>query len=242
MSEKLEEGDFKGAVCLACSKNSMADRSDVTFAALKEKHPPHPESAIPSPRDCSDLVLSVSAEDVAVAIRSFLNGSAGGPDGLRPEHLKDMTNPSCTKASPLLTALASFSTLVFEGKNPKPSTLSFLEHLCRLVAKIAGSKEVNDAASLLAPWQLGYGISGSAEAAVHASRLYLNQLQPDQGLIKLVFRNAFDLVRRDKMLEAVQVLAPSIYPFVHSVYSSLSSLFWNDRTLSSSEAVCYRRC
>ena len=39
------------------------------------------------------------------------------------------------------------------------------------------------------------------------------------------------------MSEGVQVLAPSIYPFVHSVYSSPSSLFWDDRTLSSSEGV-----
>ena len=30
---------------------------------------------------------------------------------------------------------------------------------------------------------------------------------------------------------------PSIYPFVHSVYSSPSSLFWDNRTLSSSEGV-----
>ena len=48
VSEKLEEGDFKGAVHVACSEDSMADRSDATFAALKEKHPsPHLNSSIP---------------------------------------------------------------------------------------------------------------------------------------------------------------------------------------------------
>ena len=52
-AEKLEEGNFKGAVRLACSEDSMADRSVVTFTALKEKHPsPHPNSCIPpSPDD-----------------------------------------------------------------------------------------------------------------------------------------------------------------------------------------------
>ena len=84
--------------------------------------------------------------------------------------------------------------------------------LRRLVAKIAGSKVVNDVTNLLAPRQLGYGISGGVEAAVHATRLYLNQLQADKALIKLDFRNAFNSVRRDKMLEAVQDLVPSIYP------------------------------
>ena len=90
--------------------------------------------------------------------------------------------------------------------------------LRRLVAKNAVSKVVNDATNLLAPRQLGYGISGGVEAAVHATRRYLNQLQTDKALIKLDFRNAFNSVRRDKMLEAVQDLIPSIYPFVHSPY------------------------
>ena len=51
VTEKLEEGDFKGAVHLACSEDSIAYRSNVTFAALKEKHPPpHSDSSIPSPQ------------------------------------------------------------------------------------------------------------------------------------------------------------------------------------------------
>ena len=165
-------------------------------------------------------------------IKSFPNGSAGGPDGLRPQHLKDKTNSSNVEASSLLTALASFSTLVLEGKTPPAihpflfgATLVALDKkggwvrpnaigctLRRLVvAKIAGAKVVNNASNLLTPRQLGYGISGGAEAAVHATRLYLNQLQPDHALIKLDFRNAFNPVRRDKMLRAVQDLVPSIY-------------------------------
>ena len=109
--------------------------------------------------------------------------------------------------------------------------------LRRLVAKIAGNKVMEEATDLLAPRQLGYGVSGGAEAAVHAARIYLGQLQDDHALVKLDFRNAFNSVHRDKMLEAVEGLVPSIYPFIHSVYSSPSSLFWGDRTLSSSEGV-----
>ena len=36
-------------------------------------------------------------------------------------------------------------------------------------------------------------------------------------------------LQRDKMLASVEQLAPSIFPFVHSVYSTPSSLFWGDR-------------
>ena len=126
MSEKLEEGDFKGSVRIACSEDSMADRSDATFAALKEKHPSlHLNSSIPPAPDVSVPLLSVSAEDIAQAIRSFPNGTAGGPDGLRPQHLQDMTTSSITEAPSLLSALASFSNLILEGKTP-PAICPFL--------------------------------------------------------------------------------------------------------------------
>ena len=46
--------------------------------------------------------------------------------------------------------------------------------LRRLVAKIAGNKVTDDISSLLAPQQLGFGVKGGAEAAVHAPRQYLH--------------------------------------------------------------------
>ena len=33
----------------------------------------------------------ITREDIRQAIKSFRNGSGGGPDGLLPQHLKDMT-------------------------------------------------------------------------------------------------------------------------------------------------------
>ena len=66
---------------------------------------------------------------------------------------------------------------------------------------------MDEATDLLAPRQLGYG---GAEAAVHAARIHLGQLQDDHALVKLDFRNAFNSVHRDKMLEAVEGLVPSI--------------------------------
>ena len=127
-----EAGDFKAAVPLACCEDSIADRSDATFTALKEKHPPpHPDSSIPSPPGRSVPLLTVSVEDVDQAIKSFTNGSAGGPDGLRPQHLKDMTNSSNVEASSLLTALASFPPWSLNG-NPPPShpPISIWSHPC----------------------------------------------------------------------------------------------------------------
>ncbi len=69
---------------------------------------------------------------------------------------------------------------------------------------------------LLAPRQLGYGVKRGAEAAVHAARLYLQELTSEKAVLKLDFKNAFNSVRMDKVLGAVLEHAPILYPLVHS--------------------------
>ncbi len=56
--------------------------------------------------------------DVIWAVRFFPCGSAGGPDKLRPQHLKDLPQQVGDKEleSPPLTALADFCSLVLSGK------------------------------------------------------------------------------------------------------------------------------
>ena len=99
-------------------------------------------------------------EEVSRAIRSFPNGSAKGPGGLRPQHLKDMTNSSNAVDFSFLTALAFFSTLVLEGKTPVSihgATLAAMEKdgggvipiamgctLRQMVDKIAGNKVMEE--------------------------------------------------------------------------------------------------
>ena len=78
---------------------------------------------------------------------------------------------------------------------------------------------------------------GGAEATVHATRLYLEDLAPDKAVLELDFINAFNSIHRDKVLAAVLEHSPGLYPFVHFVYSSPSSLFWSDRTVDSAEGV-----
>ena len=79
--------------------------------------------------------------------------------------------------------------------------------------------------SLLDPRQLGYGTKVGSEAAVHAARLFLQHAEPTAVMVKLDFCNAFNSIRRDKMLECVQDLAPDLSAYVHSAYSAPSSLF-----------------
>lgn len=76
--------------------------------------------------------------------------------------------------------------------------------LRRLPAKCAGNQVIQSTSAYLAPWQLGYGTSHGAEAAAHASRLFLYSIPPDHVLLKVGLRNAFNSQRHDKMLEAVK--------------------------------------
>ena len=83
-------------------------------------------------------------------------------------------------------------------------------------------------------YQFGFGVPGGAEAAIHAARIYLNHLPLQKALLKIDFKDAFNSIRRDKVLETVEVHIPELLPFVHSVYSAPSTLMWEgDQTLSS---------
>ena len=202
--------------------------------------------------------MPVTSDEIIRAIQSFPCGSAGGPDGLRPQHLKDMISPSAhSGGTALVEALRSTISLILSGQTPlsiRPfffgASLIALKKkggeirpiavgctLRRLAAKVASGKVMVEMVTLLSPRQLGYGVSKGAEAAVHAARFYLRNIGSNKVLLKLDFTNAFNSIRRDKMLEAVQRLAPSSYPFVHAVYSSPSSLFWSDKIIQSSEGV-----
>ena len=90
VSRKIEAGDIRGAIRLASGNDVLAD-FDETFSALQAKHPSNPiDSSIPLPPSSADPSIRISNDAVRAAIDSFPNGSAGGPDKLQPQHLKDM--------------------------------------------------------------------------------------------------------------------------------------------------------
>jgi len=124
-------------------------------------------------------------------VLSFPPGSAGGPDGLRPQHIRDML--FCREAgSEFLSALTAFVNLVLAGGcqvdvvffggrlialNKKsggirPIAVSFT--LRRLVPKCPNTFGTNQLNDVFHPRQLGVGTPGGCLAAIHsARRLYL---------------------------------------------------------------------
>jgi hypothetical protein len=225
---------------------------------LQEKHPPsHPNPAFPIP-DTQSPPPSMSSTDVINAVFSFPTGSAGGPDGLRPQHLKDLVSFSLSEGSDaLLVSLTEFVNLIILGKVPEyacpfffGATLTGLHKksggvrpiavgcvLRRLAAKCLCSSVFDEMGHLLFPHQLGFGTALGVEAAVHAGRSYLSNLQDGHLMVKLDFRNAFNSIRRDQMLHSVLSKAPKLLPLAHCSYRHPSLLFYGEFTIASAEGV-----
>ena len=255
-SAKLEEGDIKGALRLLTSSDDLALSTKETLDRLMTLHPPQPMDRRANPVPSTDIPLHVSPSDVKRAILSFPSGSAGGPDGLRPQHLKDLLTLADTN-DPLLEALTDFINLILEGRTPgevrpilfggsltalnkkgggvRPIAVGYVWR--RLAGKVACGSVREAAVTLLAPRQLGFGVSRGCEGAVHAARRYIDNLLPNEMILKLDFKNAFNTIRRDTMLEAVALHFPKLYRFVESAYGSPSILRFGDFTVPSSEGA-----
>ena len=258
-SAKLEEGDIKGALRLLASNDALAPQSKETYDSLLALHPPCPVDRRLPPQVSACPPISVLPTEVSRAIRSFPSGSAGGPDGLRPQYLKDLlaTGIGSGGTDALLGAITDFVNMLLEGRVPvsvcpilfggsliaiskksggiRPIAIGYLWR--RLAGKVACHRVSEQAAALLAPRQLGFGVPGGCESAVHVARRFVENIQPDQVLLKVDFKNAFNSIRRDSILEAVSKFTPALFPFVSSAYTQGSELVMGSFTVSSEEGA-----
>ena len=254
-SAKLEDGDVKGAVRVLCSDDRLTVPDNTSFAELCHLYPPVPADRRSAP-SLDTPPLQVSPAAVRAAIHSFPNGSAGGPDSLRPQHVKDLLL-GAPDDSPLLTAITDLTNLLLQGKVPasvqgalfganllaitkktggvRPIAVGYVWR--RLAAKVACCHVKEAATALLATRQLGFGIPGGAEAVVRSARVYLESMSGGKLLVKIDFRNAFNTVRRDFVLEAIAKHFPQLLPFAKSTMEFPSDLRFGDFVLRSEEGA-----
>ena len=156
----------------------------------------------------------------------------------------------------LFPTLVSFVQLMFDGATP-PSIRPFFFGanltalhkkqggirpiavsctLCRLTAKVAGNLVMKEMGNLLAPRQLGFGVRGGGEAAVHAVRLYLHDI------VHSVYSSPSSLFWSDRTIQSAEgvqqgdPLGPllfclSIHRLVTQLNSELSLFYLDDGTL-----------
>ena len=225
VSGKLEEADYRVAVSLVSFENVIADHADSTLEALKKHPPPHNDSSMPEVVSGKALSFSLDAAFISKAIMLFPNGSSGRCDSLLSQHLKNLTSPSAGDGGVLLMkALEGLITLILEGRIPreikpilfgasliplkkKSGGICLIAVGCifrRLASKCTVIHALGFIPQLLVPHQLGFGVLGGVQAAVHACRVYLNHLPPEKAILKVDFENAFNSIKRDKILRAVK--------------------------------------
>lgn len=256
IESRIAEGDVRGAIRILSSEDSVAPTNLETLTKLRDKHPDAPSSFVqPEPLTEDDKVesLFVEIEDVKNGIFSFVTGSSGGDDGIRPQHLKDLISKNNGEiGEQLLLAIKNLSNLMLNGEINEEFVPFFYGAVLiglnkneggirpiaigstfrRLVAKMGCTYMKNNLLNDLMPHQMGFGIHGGSEVAVHAVRLFLND--PDaEIIIKVDVANALNSAARDVMLRKVKESIPALYPFFHQCYAKESYLcFGEDIILS----------
>jgi hypothetical protein len=191
------DGDL-GRAAKALQPQRKAGASASKLVELQQKHPAAPVPIVPPTRDDHDPPYLFTSETVQNAISQFDRGSAPGSSGLRPSHLQDMLRASSEQArAALLSELTAFVNRSFHGHLPELLFPWFFgarltafakcgggvrplvvgETLRRLTSKL-GVSIVKDRAAMYfgpqddpyVPVQLGVGVRGGAEIAVHLVR------------------------------------------------------------------------
>ena len=208
---KLEEGNMRAAIQIISSEDTVAPVNDETLSELRSKHPAGLSMHTDLVMDSSLPDLVVNQDKVCKVIASFPPGSAGGPDGLRPQHVKELVH--CREAgTDFIDSLTDFVNVVLSGQCPpdiapfffggrllalrkksggiRPIAIGMT--LRRIVSKCASFAGIGHLSPYFCPTQLGVGVQSGCEAAVHAARRFLQDLPPDHVMAKLDFSNAFN--------------------------------------------------
>jgi len=109
--------------------------------------------------------------------------------------------------------------------------------LRRLASKLVTKYATSKLTDKLSPLQLGVGIPGGMEAAIHSARRFAENFDENSVIVKLDYRNAFNSLRRDCLLESALTAIPEAYSYIHASYSSSSHLFYNDQVIQSATGV-----
>ena len=232
IDQKLSEGDIRGAVRAVSSTTGLAKFSQETAQLLEAKHPRQVEgNMIPTLLQLPDVEpLTTSEDEVLTAINSFPPGSSGGPDGLRPIHIKDMISRSAGDAgAKLLSSVTKFVNPVLRGSVcPQVLPVLFGASLCalekkcggvrpiavgntlrRVVGKVVSRSVQQEMGDFLRPVQLGYGTRAGCEAAIHSVRQYLQKSHAGPKVVlKGDYSNAFNSLDRATFLRRLAEVAP----------------------------------
>ena len=194
----IQDGLYSKAIN-ALTLEGLASASPEILREMQNKHPQASPPALPLGPVPPPLSLSEAV--VLKAVRSFPSGSAPGPSGLRPSHLREAVScPAPDRARLVLKSLTIFVNALAAGRTPP----SVLPHLCgatllacqkkngglrpiavgevlrRLISKCLATASRRTANNYLAPLQLGVSVKGGCEAIIHSVTQLIVSTPPER--------------------------------------------------------------
>ena len=219
----------------------LAPKNEATFIQLQKLHPmgspPSPTPGFSAP--------AFSMELVKTALASFGPGSAAGLFGYRPSLLQQ-----CVRAESFtfLHALTAVVNQLASGRAPKflqpflaggvsialAKPNSGVRPLCcgdpirRLVGKCFCIGGKNDITKVFRNRNFGVGCPGGVEVVAHSLRNLLEgPAGPGEALLKIDFRNAFNMIDRGAFVQAACEKFPAMSQWTQWCYGSPSVLLYD---------------
>eukprot|EP00873_Tetraselmis_striata_P006463 jgi/Tetstr1/426727/TSEL_001664.t1 len=241
----VEDGEFSRAAGRLSSKG-MGDLSDSSILAqLRDKHPSrsHPifDAAYDIPVDEAAMTV-----DMRVPYQQLKQHVAAGPSGMRNEYLRCLVGeyaPASGHAA--VRAMSEVASMYLQGR--LPGWFNRLFASARLVAHVkklgegrapdvrfvavgeaerrAAERAVVDNmkeayVSVLAPSQLGVGISAGDSMLIHGVRLIAEKLGPRAVIVHTDLRNAYNEAWRRTIIQRHIDCSP-LHPVIPALMSSL---------------------
>ena len=260
VASKIADGDIKAAVRAVAGSDGLAAGTDGVIEALRSKHPTVPADLnLPDPLEPTQLPPASATEaEVMRALMSFPPSTSAGMDGIRAKHIVNLVSKSASAAGDQLRhELTAFVNYILRGELPafilplfygarlialdkkdggiRPIAVG--KTLRRLATKAGMSTEAIFLGDDLSPLQLGFGVRGGCEAAVHAVRRYVENCPTDRITVMLDIRNAFNTIRRDIFLHEARQRLPGLYRLLWQAYSRESLLHFNESVILSQTRI-----
>ncbi|MEM7375696.1 MAG: reverse transcriptase domain-containing protein, partial [Bacteroidota bacterium] len=250
------EGQFSRA-CRALSSQGLHPSTPHVLDILRDKHPAGPSVSIPP---SLPPAVTFSSESVLGQLRRFATLSAPGPSALRVEHLLEAINcGSPNLGARVLTVVTQMVNLLVSGslsaslmsficaatliplrkKDPGVRPIAIGDVFRRLVSKCLCFHFRSDMREFLAPHQLGVAYPRGVESVVHSARHLIAEHghSSTKVMLKVDFRNAFNMVSREVFLEETRTHFPGLSAWVHACYGSPTPLYCGTSGILSSSGV-----
>lgn len=253
---KVGDGQLSAA-CKIATSAGVAPMSLATLAKMQEKNPER-GMAITS-TGFIDVNVTIKAEEIEKSINSFKKGSAPGPDGVRPDFLKMCQSSTNTFLKESFgDEVAALANLAANGKLPLEAQPLFNcgkavalrkgdsdvrplvvgNTFSRLISKTLVQKNKEKIEQFFGNRQVAFR-RGGCEIAVHAAQTFLENNRDDDNVATVLFdfKNAYNNVFRELMLQAFKKHFPELYNWVKFRYGQEGAcdLFLGEFLIKNSE-------